>query len=299
MQCYGRVRQLVYEAALNGPKRFDSYTYWAIQRSGREELILEIISVANSIDLTSVDRKNRFYHKVIGIVPKRMTPGSETSDDYFLPTFLSDRVATKVKEQLGVLKHELALKLFDRFKMHSELALFAGWVFESFAHRAIGFFDKTSLMAQARPETVIPLLRRLFKVAKMEEGLLQNVEDLENMYFVPEAMGAPSFDSFIFELKGSEGVVTPVVRMFQMTIGKKQGDLEKGLDSIKLVKERAELYGRKRVQEGQRVGNVELKYVLVIPVTCRDGTWKMPTSWEDAVEGNVFCQRIDTSVRIC
>ena len=85
-----------------------------------------------------------------------------------------------------------------------------------------------------------------------------------------------------------------------MTIGKPHRGSEKGYDLIKLVKKRVEIYGRGCAQKMRKeVGKVELRYVLVIPSTCDNASWSMPAGWGDAVEGKVFCQRVDISVCAC
>ena len=132
---------------------------------------------------------------------------------------------------------------------------------------------------------------------KIEENFLDNIDDLEAMYFVPAAVNNPLFDSYIFELKESVDMVTPIVWIFQMTIGKSHKGSEKGYNHIKLVKKRAETYGHACAQKTQKkVGKAELKYVLVIPSTHDNASWSMLAGWRGAVKGKVFCQKINTSV---
>ena len=135
---------------------------------------------------------------------------------------------------------------------------------------------------------------------KIEESFLDNIDDLEAMYFVSVAVNNPLFNSFIFESKESADMVTPIVWIFQMTIGKSHKGLEKDYSLIKLVKKRAEMYGCACAQKTQKkVGKAELKYVLVIPSTCDNVSWSMPAGWRGAVKGEVFCQKVNTLVCAC
>ena len=135
---------------------------------------------------------------------------------------------------------------------------------------------------------------------KTKENFLDNINDLEAKYFVLVVVNNPLFDSFIFRLKESEDMVTPIVWIFQMTTGKSHKSLEKVYNLIKLVKKRAEMYGRACAQKMQKkVGKAELKYVLVIPSTCDNVSWSMPAGWRGADKGEVFCQKVNTSVCAC
>ena len=132
---------------------------------------------------------------------------------------------------------------------------------------------------------------------KIKENSLDNIDDLEAVYYIPTAVNNPLFDSFTFGLKESIDVATPIVWIFQMTIGKAHRGSGKGYDLIKLVKKRAEIYERECAQKMRKeVGKVELKYVLVVPSTCDNASWSLPAGWGDAVQGKVFCQRADISV---
>ena len=135
---------------------------------------------------------------------------------------------------------------------------------------------------------------------KIEENFLDNINDLKAMYFVLVVVNNPLFDSYIFKLKELIDMVTPIVWIFQMTIGKLHKGSEKGYNYIKLVKKRAETYGHVCAQKMQKkVDKAELKYVLVIPSTCDNVSWSMPAGWKDAVKGEVFCQKVNTSVCAC
>ena len=80
-----------------------------------------------------------------------------------------------------------------------------------------------------------------------------------------------------------------------MTIGKSHKGLEKDYSLIKLVKKRAETYGRACAQKTQKkIGQAELKYVLVIPLACDNVSWSMLAGWGDAVKGKILCQKVDT-----
>ena len=113
---------------------------------------------------------------------------------------------------------------------------------------------------------------------KTKENFLDNINDLEAKYFVLVVVNNPLFDSFIFRLKESEDMVTPIVWIFQMTTGKSHKSLEKGYNLIKLVKKRVKMYRCACAQKTQKkVGKAELKYVLVIPLACDNVSWSMLT----------------------
>ena len=153
--------------------------------------------------------------------------------------------------------------------------------------------------AQA-PDITLTVRSRKRGVLKIEENFLDNIDDLEAMYFVPAAVNNPLFDSYIFELKDSVDMVTPIVWIFQMTTGKSHKGSEKDYSLIKLVKKRAETYGHACAQKMQKkVSTAELKYVLVIPSTCDNVSWSMPAGWRGAVKGEVFCQKVNTLVCAC
>ena len=49
----------------------------------------------------------------------------------------------------------------------------------------------------------------------------------------------------------------------------------------------------------KKVGKAELKYVLVVSSTHNNISWSMPAGWRGAVKGEVFCQKVNTSVCAC
>ena len=294
IQRFGKVPRTVYKCVLSGPKELELQINSQIETLGQEELKAAVTAVTRNRDLRYVDG---FSQKIFAIIPKRISPNSNHIGDYFVPTFLSDEIAMRVKERYGVLNHELALELFNQFRSAPESASFAGWIFESIAHRALESADKfrfcgdlipmvetssskafepcfsTSPIAQA-PDITFTVRSRKREMLKIEESFLDNIGDLEAMYFVPAAVNNPLFDSFIFESKESADMVTPIVWIFQMTIGKSHKGSEKGYNHIKLVKKRAETYGHACAQKTQKkVGKAELKYVLVIPSTHDNASW--------------------------
>ena len=82
-----------------------------------------IIAFTSSRDLRSIDKS---LHKILAIISKYISPNSNISGDYFVPMFLSDKIAMRMKEWFGVLNYELALKLFNQLESISESGSFTG-----------------------------------------------------------------------------------------------------------------------------------------------------------------------------
>ena len=261
---------IVYKCILSGPNKFVLPINLEIEVLDQEKLKVVIIVFTSSRDLRSI---NKSLHKILAIIPKCISPNSNISGDYFVPTFLSDKIAIRMKEWFGVLNYELALKLFNQLESIPESGSFTGWAFESIAHHALESTDrfkfcgdlipivKTSSSSRASelyfsasptvqaPDITFTVQSQKHVVLKTKENFLDNINNLKAMYFVLAVVNNPLFNSFIFRLKESEDMVIPIVWIFQMTTGKLHKGLEKGYNLIKLVKKRAETYGCACVQK--------------------------------------------------
>ncbi|KAJ7505245.1 hypothetical protein B0H11DRAFT_1977683 [Mycena galericulata] len=256
-------------------------------------------------------------------------------EDNFVTDFKSLRVAELVYEKWRVLGEEEALLFYQLCRGNAESSFLAGWVFESLAINYISSepLSRQVLLPLramcATPENLrytdastVPdpspteydvlhvtaegaVLQRadgtlIFRVSPLAPGsLVPHSRDVihytdiakqpfsNHHLYVPKARNNPLFDAFFIDI--NDMARTIVVWILQITASKRHEGSSNGYPIIRKLKD--------RLADDRRGYQIQLKYVLVVPVLQCQVSWRLPEGWGPDVAGEVLVQYVDTTVR--
>ncbi|KZT01990.1 uncharacterized protein LAESUDRAFT_752398 [Laetiporus sulphureus 93-53] len=201
--------------------------------------------------------------------------------------FKSCWIKTQILERLDFLQNVDLMKILNHFKGVSFAASFNGWVYERYAINILssGKDQSSSLIPMACKENCSGTETRSFTVQsgpanggnpfehhrKQEIAYFPNksfkvdddrLKSFREYFWTPEFINNPLFDAFCVNFKLVGNTVYPVVWILQMTVSSEHGGSDKGYERIKSIMAKATKAARTTTKEKQKVGKVEVKYVL-------------------------------------